>query len=162
MKLLSIWLNANKIYLHVQKTELVVFKQKRKILDHEIKVKLNRKRLYPTASVKYRGVKIDENLNWHHHINDLAIKLNRANALFFKIRNYVNQKVLRSIYFLIFDSHLNYANLTWAQNSNTIQRIIILRKKSYQNNIISASKLSFKSFFRKNNILKFSDKTMEE
>ena len=121
MKLLSIWLNANKIYLHVQKTELVVFKQKRKILDHEIKVKLNRKRLYPTASVKYRGVKIDENLNWHHHINDLAIKLNRANALFFKIRNYVNQKVLRSIYFLIFDSHLNYANLTWAQNSNTIQ-----------------------------------------
>ena len=130
MKLLSIWLNANKIYLHVQKTELVVFKQKRKILDHEIKVKLNRKRLYPTASVKYRGVKTDENLNWHHHINDLAIKLNRANALFFKIRNYVNQKVLRSIYFLIFDSHLNYANLTWAQNSNTIQRIIILRKKA--------------------------------
>ena len=130
MKLLSIWLNANKIYLHVQKTELVVFKQKRKILNHEIKVKSNRKRLYPTASVKYRGVKIDENLNWHHHINDLAIKLNRANALFFKIRNYVNQKVLRSIYFLIFDSHLNYANLAWAQNSNTIQRIIILQKKA--------------------------------
>ena len=103
--------NANKISLNVQKTELVIFKQKRKILDHEIKIKLNRKRLYPTPSVKYLGVKIDENLNWHHHINDLAAKLNKANALLFKIRNYANQKVLRSIYFAIFASHLNYANL---------------------------------------------------
>ena len=57
MNHLSIWLNANKISLNVQKTELVIFKQKRKILDHEIKIKLNRKRLYPTPSVKYEGVK---------------------------------------------------------------------------------------------------------
>ena len=108
MKHLSVWLNANKISLNVQKTELVIFKQKRKMLDREIK--LNRKRLYPTPSVKHLGVKIDENLNWNHLINDLAAKLNGASALLFKIRN-VNQKVLRSIYFAIFDSHLNYANL---------------------------------------------------
>ena len=121
MKHLSVWLNANKISLNVQKTELVIFKQKRKILDHKIKIKLNRKRLYPTPSVKYLGVKIDENLNWHHHINDLAAKLNSANALLFKIKSYVNQKVLRrSIYFAIFNLHLNYANLIWAQNSNAI------------------------------------------
>ena len=73
-----------------QKTELVIFKQKRKLLDHRIKVKLNRKRLYPTPSVKYRGVKTDANLHWHNHKNDLAAKLNIANALLFKIRNYVN------------------------------------------------------------------------
>ena len=52
IKHLSVWLNANRISLNVQKTELVIFKQKRKILDHEIKIKLNRKRLYPTPSVK--------------------------------------------------------------------------------------------------------------
>ena len=38
MKHLSVWLNANKISLNVQKTELVIFKQKRKILDHKIKI----------------------------------------------------------------------------------------------------------------------------
>ena len=57
MKHLSDWLNINEIFLNVQKTELVIFKQKRKILDHEIKIKLNRKRLYPTPSVKYLRVK---------------------------------------------------------------------------------------------------------
>ena len=109
IKHLSVWLNANKISLNVQKTELGIFKQKRKMLDREIK--LNRKRLYPTPRVKHLGVKIDENLNCNHFINDLVAKLNGASALLFKIRNYVNQKVLRSIYFAIFDSHLNYANL---------------------------------------------------
>ena len=80
----------------------------------------------------------------------------------FKIRNYINEEVLRSIYFSIFDSHLNYANLIWTENSSAIQRIFttkITAKKSHQNNIISASKISFKSFFQKNNILKFSDET---
>ena len=32
MKHLSVWINANKISLNVQKTELVIFKQKRKML----------------------------------------------------------------------------------------------------------------------------------
>ena len=32
---------------------------------------------YPTKSVKYLGIKIDENLTWIDHINDTAIKLNR-------------------------------------------------------------------------------------
>ena len=93
---------------------------------------IQRKRLYPTPSVKYLGVQFDENINWHHHINDLAAKLNRANALLFKIKNYVNQKVQRSIYFAIFDTHLNYANLIWVQNSNAVQQTIILQIKQSQ------------------------------
>ena len=87
----------------------------------------------------------DNKKKWHHQINDLAVKLNRANALLFKIRNLVNQKVPRSIYFAVFYSHLNYSNLIWAQHSNTVQRIIL--RKSHRSNIISTSKLSFKSFF---------------
>ena len=41
----------------------------------------------------------------------IAIKLNRTNALLFAIRNYVNKHILRTIYFAIFDSHINHANL---------------------------------------------------
>ena len=43
MKNLTVWLNANKISLNVQKTELVIFKHQRKKLGGEIKIKLNRK-----------------------------------------------------------------------------------------------------------------------
>ena len=47
VKILTYWLNANKISLNVKKTELVIFKHQRKKLDSPIKTKLSRKRLYP-------------------------------------------------------------------------------------------------------------------
>ena len=93
----------------MKKTELVVFKHQRRKLDSPIKIKLSRKRLYPSKSVKYLGIKTDENLNWKQYIHDMAIELNRANALLSIIRNYVNKLTLRTIYFAIFGSHINYA-----------------------------------------------------
>ena len=114
------WLNANKISLNVKKTEIVIFKSKQKKLEGDLKIKFCGKRLYPTESVKYLGVKIDTNLTWQH-VNDLSIKLNRANALLFKISKYVSLKIIRSIYFAICDSYLSYCCLVWAQNSSTIQ-----------------------------------------
>ena len=79
--------------LKVQKTELVIFKQKKKIFYHEIKIKLNGKRLDPTPSLNIR-----------------------PNALLFKIRNYVSQKVLRSIHFAIFFHVLTMPILNWTKN----------------------------------------------
>ena len=64
------------------------------------------KRLKPTESIKYIGVKSD--FSWQHHVSDFFIKLNRANALFFTMRKYVRFETLRSIYFVIFDFHLSY------------------------------------------------------
>ena len=63
-KNLTYWLNANKISLNVKKTELVILNSKGKKLDSPIKVKLSRKWLYPSKSVKYLGIKIEKNLNW--------------------------------------------------------------------------------------------------
>ena len=75
------------------------------------------------------GVKIDTNLSWQYHDNDLSIKLNRANALLFKMRKYVGCKIITTIYFAIFDYYLSYCCLVWAQNSSTIQQIVVLQKK---------------------------------
>ena len=98
-------------WLNVKKTETVIFKSKQKKLEGDLKIKLCGKRLYPTESVKDLGVKINTNLTWQHHVNDLSIKLNRANALLLKIRKYASPKTLRSICFATFDSHLSYSCL---------------------------------------------------
>ena len=85
MKYLNNWLSANKISLNVEKTELVIFKSPRKVLLDEINIKLSEKRLYPSNSVKYLGIKIDRFLHWHDQENSIAIKLNNiANALLLK------------------------------------------------------------------------------
>ena len=98
---------------------MAIFRSKQKKFEGALKIKLCRKRLYPTESVKYLGVKIDINLSWQYHVNDLSIKPNRANALLFKLRKYVSLQILRSIYFAIFDSYLSYCCLVWTQNCNT-------------------------------------------
>ena len=81
MKQLSNWLRANKIALNVEKTELVIFKSPRKVLPDEIKIKLTGRKIYSSNSVKYLGVKIDKFLHWHEQVNNIAVKLNRTNAL---------------------------------------------------------------------------------
>ena len=108
---------------------MVIFKSKQKKFEGYLKIKLCGKRLYPTESVKYLRVKIDANLSWQYHVKDISIKLNRANALLFKMRKYVSLKILRSIYFAIFDSYLSYCCFAWTQNCSTIQRIYNFTKK---------------------------------
>ena len=74
-----------------------IFKSNQKKFEGDLKIKLCSKRLYSTESVKHLGEKIDTTLSWQYHVHDLSIKLNRANALLFKIRKYVSLKIFRSI-----------------------------------------------------------------
>ena len=64
LKNLSNWLNANKIYLNVKKTETILSKSRRKKYEGVNKLKLNRQRLHSSNNVKYLRIRIDENLNW--------------------------------------------------------------------------------------------------
>ena len=69
LKRLINWLNANKISLNVKKAEMVIFKSKQKRFEGDLKINLSGKRLYPTESVTYLGVKIDTNFSWQYHVN---------------------------------------------------------------------------------------------
>ena len=55
-------------------------------------INLSGKKLYPSNLEKYIGVRIDQFLHRHDQANNIASKLNRANALLLKIRNYVKMK----------------------------------------------------------------------
>ena len=93
-------------------------------------------------------------------INEIALQLNLIELMHFllKISNYVNMKTLRNIYFAIFDSHLTYSCIFWAQNINTVRRFIILQQKAlrimnFKNQLFHSSPL-----FSPNNIMKFGGK----
>ena len=75
-----------------------------------------------------------------------------------KIRNYVNPKLLRSIYFAIFECHLNYSSIFWVQKPGSIKPLIILQKKAVR--IINFKQRNCHSspLFKENAILKLIDK----
>ena len=98
-------------------------------------------------------------MNWKHHASDITINLNRANALLFKIRNFVNVNTLKTIYYSTFDSHINYANVIWAQNFIAINRVFFLQKKALRTISFQPRDCHSSPLFKKQTLLKFGDKT---
>jgi hypothetical protein len=129
LKLLCNWLNANKISLNAAKTEFVLFRSRLKTLPFDPFLKINGNKLFPSHSVKYLGVQLDEHLNFTSHISHLSLKLQRANGALSKLRHYVPLETIKGIYHALFNSHLRYACQTWGLcNSTNSRRILTLQK----------------------------------
>ena len=61
LRKLSMCLRANKLSLNVEKTEILFRRQNTK-LNNSFKIKLEGKKMFPTSSVKYLDVLLDEHL----------------------------------------------------------------------------------------------------
>ena len=112
-----------------------MFTPAKKQLDYKVKTKLNGEFFYQTDSVNYQGIQLDKYLTQEHQINNVAIKLNKTNAILSRVRHYVNIKTFpiyhkKLIYHAIFESHLSYASSVRVQNSSFVKRLYILKKKS--------------------------------
>ena len=108
--------------------------------------------------MRYLGINIDENLTWKQQISDIAIKLNKANGILSKLRHFIDRKTLKSIYHAIFEPHLYYSSLVWAQNSNSIKILFVLQKKSLRIIYFLNHNAHTSPLFRDLNILKLHDK----
>ena len=67
---------------------------KGKVFDTDRKLKMCGEKLYPSHHVKYLGVYLDEYLNWATHVNQLCVKLVKANAMLSKIHYFLNETIL--------------------------------------------------------------------
>ena len=130
LQALSNWLKSNKISLNATKTEVIIFRSKRKKLDKNLNLFLDNHKLETSKKVKYLGVILDEHLEWSSHFEYLSSKLRKANGMLLNIRQYLSLKLLISVYYSLFHSHLSYATIVWGQNIKPTSRIFILQKQS--------------------------------
>ena len=156
--LLQDWLNANKIALNASKTEFVLFKSRLKAFDSELEIFIDGRRLIPSSSIKYLGVKIDQHLTWRDHIADISVKLKRANGALSKLRHFLPYHILLNIYYAIFDSHMRYACQVWGQyHSTNSHRIFILQKCALRLISFSQPRAASSPLFARFRILKIFD-----
>ena len=155
---LANWLKANKISLNASKTELIIFRHPNKDINYDLNVKIEGKKLFPSKYVKYLGILIDEHLNWSYHVDLIVPKLNRAIGMLSKIRHYVSESTLRSIYFGIFSSVLNYGSQIFGQFHNKhINRLIRLQDRAVRVINFAHNYESRNPLYAKSKILKFAD-----
>ena len=124
-ELKNLSLKANKFLLNVKKTELIIFQQKKKPLDHSVKIQLKGTTLFPTSSVKYLGVFLDEHLYWNKQLAHFITKQNQGIGILSKVRHSTNLDILKIVYHSLVGSHLHYGaqlrGQTHAENVNKIR-----------------------------------------
>ena len=118
--------------------------------------------LYETDSVKYLGIQMDKRLTWKQQINHVALKLNEANDMLPKLTHVLDIKTLRSVYYAISESHLCYALLVWAPNTNSVRRLHLLQKKSFRIMFFQSRNPHTGPLFKVTKNIKSFDKTVLE
>ena len=125
--ILTSYILLSPLGLSVQK--LMLISEFLKSLNSIPFLKLLGKRIYPSPSVKYLGVCLDEHLNWKPHSFEIANKLQTACGALSKLCHYIPLKLLLNVYHAIFSSHMHYACQIWGLRDNsTCHRILTLQK----------------------------------
>ena len=113
---------------NVTKTGVVIFRPKAKAFSTDLILKMCGKKLYPSHHVKYLRLYLDEFVNWVTYVNQLCVKLVKANTMLSKIQYFVNETTLLFISFAIFNSHLSYVCTACRQSIVPSHRVWILHR----------------------------------
>ena len=152
------WLCANRLSLNVGKTEFTIFRPFSKLTDDRITLKLAGTKIFESLKVKYLGIILDSKLSWKIHIDELCKKLGRTVGMLYKIRHQCNKKVLRSLYFSLFESYLSYGLPVWGSaNQALIEKLFILQKKAIRAITFSEYDAHTSPLFKDLGILKIRD-----
>ena len=131
LKKLSLWLNVNRLALNVAKTNFVIFRSHQKIPDHNVTLLMNNKALEQKDHVKYLGVLLDQHLSWNYQIKNVALKVSRGLGIIAKLKPFLKDNLIRTIYFSVVYSHLFYGIQAWGSADPTVRnKLDILQNKA--------------------------------
>ena len=69
-------------------------------------INIHKKAITEMQSIKYLGILIDSTLSWKDPITNLSKKLSRLIGILYKLRSFVNLKIMKNVYYTLFYSHL--------------------------------------------------------
>lgn len=156
LKNLHDWFKANKLSLNVKKTNYISFGSKQYPPHHNILI--DGKPITKTDYTKFLGVTIDNKINWQKHTKHICSKLSSALYLISRVKFYLPQQALRSIYYALIYPYLTYANTVWGNAANyLVNQIFVLQKRAIRLITHSHYLAHTTLLFKKLRILKLSD-----
>jgi hypothetical protein len=156
LKKWAIWFRANKLKVNTYKTKYIIFHTKGKKIETsnldilyddneegspfnpQLVSKLERvHNNHPDKSSKaYKllGIELDENLTFDHQTKALQAKLAKSIFCINKVKNFLPATALKTLYYSLVHSHLNYCPSIYSCTSKTnIEKILKLKKKIHKN-----------------------------
>ena len=106
------WLNANKLTLNVEKSNLVLFRSTKKAME-TLNIKIKGKQIQEKDCTMYLGILIDNKLSWNCHIKHVNLKISKGIGILTKLRRYLSKGVLRTLFYAFVQPHIDYGLLVW-------------------------------------------------
>ena len=124
------WLAANRLSLNIGKTKLLVFTNIRgPTLSYTLSC--NDFNIPSVSSTNFLGVTIDNQLTWRDHIQGVRKKVSKAIGVLSKVRHFVPNKTLKTLYNALILPHFNYSLLLWGSSASSyLEQLFILQKRA--------------------------------
>ena len=131
----SVWFKANKLTLNVKKTKYMLFS------DQSLPTSSNNLHIGNQAVeqvgtncnekyFKFVGHVLDDKFTWEGHVQHVMKKLASANFALSCSKNFLPLKIRKTLYYSLFESHLNFGNLLWGcAQKRYLEKIENLQKK---------------------------------
>ena len=123
------WLSANKLFLNINKTNYIIFNNRSRPPD--LNLKIGDRIIKRTDIHKFLGIKIDENLIFRAHVENLSSQVARNVGMIRKMSQHVPKSVLRQLHHAFVFSKFTYALPVYGSACPTyVRRLSKLVEKS--------------------------------
>lgn len=132
LSVINLWFKANRLSLNIEKTNFIVFRTKRKVIDlTELNLTLDGKIIKLVKSCKFLGVYLDQCLTWSDHITHITRKIAKSIGIISRVRHCLAINTLVSLYYSLIFPYLSYCNISWGYNfSSYLKPIETLQKRA--------------------------------
>ena len=155
LNLIYEWLCLNKLSLNIKKTKFMLFHYRQRNIESIIpKLTINDHVIERVTDFNFLGLTFDEHMSWNSHINKISIKITKTVGVLSRLKRFLPQDILLTIYNALIMPHIQYGILCWGHKSS---RIYNLQKRAMR--LITNSKYNAHSepIYKKLKCLKVSD-----
>ena len=127
---LDIWFRVNKLSLNVNKTNVIMFTNKKQ-LRPTVNIILNGKNIEQVSHTKFFGVIIDENLTWREQIKTVETKVSKSIGILYKTKDVLDIQALRTLYQSLVEPYMSYCCEIWGNTyTSRLRKLSLLQKKA--------------------------------
>ena len=108
------WLAVNRLSLNVKKTKYIIFHAINKSTDGLFsELRIDGINIERVTTFNFLGIHFNEHMLWKTHIDTIASKLAKLSGVLNKLKHYLPEYVLRTLYCSMVQSRLTYGILAW-------------------------------------------------
>ena len=127
------WLLANKLTLNVEKTEYMIVGSRQRLnqINSDPDILIGDHMIKRVSNKKFLGVVLDEQLNWHNHIDNQCAKISKNIALLRRAKCFLTENALITMYNSLVLPHFTYCSTVWHNGNIThIDKLSKLQKRA--------------------------------